>query len=506
MKLFPTILCLLLAASPGVARAQVSESRGSAPQSDRPNILLIVGDNLGAWQLGCYGNQDVKTPYLDALSREGIRLTRAMSCNPVCSPTRASILTGLAPSQHGVHHWLLDGVHQTGPEARCLINEFHTLPEILSEAGYQCGLVGKWHLGGNLTPQEGFTHWNTMPSGLTKSFYGAEVIENGAIQTEPGNLTDYWTRQAVRYLRGVDRDAPFFLYLAYNGPYSLDPEMLVENPSRCRNDFTEMYANQQLTSFPREKPHAGLFKHTKELNNLAAIRNTAAQITALDAGIGKVVEELKELGLANNTLVVFTADQGMSGGHNGVWGMGHNAKPGVAYDSTMQIPLVCWRSGGITPGTCDFLVSNYDLMPTLLDYAGLPDATPKSSPGRSFAARLRGVDAKWEQAVFYEHFYLRSVRTDRWKYVWRHQEPDDLFDLQNDPEERNNLAADPEHREIGERLKSQIGEFFDKHADPRFDIWKEGKSQTWRPPFVEPGFVPVPNKTRYYEGKEPSGG
>ena len=123
--------------------------------ADRPpNLVFILTDNQGAWTLGCYGNPDIRTPNIDRLAREGTLFEHCFSSNAVCSPTRATLLTGLIPSQHGVHSYLTVGGAQIGPDAYCTIREFQTLPKILSESGYTCGLCGKWHLGDNLKPQE----------------------------------------------------------------------------------------------------------------------------------------------------------------------------------------------------------------------------------------------------------------------------------------------------------------------------------------------------------------
>jgi arylsulfatase A-like enzyme len=177
VRLTLAILCTL------VTTTSFAQQTG---QARRPNVVLILTDNQGAWTLGCYGNPDIHTPNIDRLASQGMRFTRAFSPNGVCSPTRASLLTGLIPSQHGVHCYLGANEAQMGPNAYCTIGEFQTLPKILSGAGYTCGMVGKWHLGANAAPQEGFSSWITMPQGHTATFYGAQVIENGMVRNEPG--------------------------------------------------------------------------------------------------------------------------------------------------------------------------------------------------------------------------------------------------------------------------------------------------------------------------------
>ena len=138
-SIFLSIVCLI-SASPGLS-------------DERPNGVLLMTDNHGAWTLGCYGNDEIRTPNIDRLASEGTLFTRAFASNPVCSPTRATFLTGLIPSQHGVHCFLTGGRLQVGPEARCTLDQFRSLPEVLRDQGYSCGLVGKWHLGDNLNPQ-----------------------------------------------------------------------------------------------------------------------------------------------------------------------------------------------------------------------------------------------------------------------------------------------------------------------------------------------------------------
>ncbi|MGN6547823.1 MAG: sulfatase family protein, partial [Aureliella sp.] len=201
-------------------RANAKRANAKRANAKRPNVVFILTDNQGAWTLGCYGNPDIHTPNIDKLAQRGMRFTRALSSNPVCSPTRATFLTGLIPSQHGVHSFL-DPQFMRGPKAYNTLAEFQSLGEVLQQNGYTCGLSGKWHLGDNLHPSEGFTAaWTTKPDGHTVEFYDQQVIEDGKVRIESGYTTDLWTRKGVEFIE-QNQDRPFFLYLAYNGPYSL---------------------------------------------------------------------------------------------------------------------------------------------------------------------------------------------------------------------------------------------------------------------------------------------
>ena len=443
----------------------------------RPNIVLILTDNHGAWTLGCYGNPDIKTPHIDRLAAEGVRFTRAFSSNAVCSPTRATYLTGLLPSQHGVHCYLGANEAQMGDGAYSTIEEFRTLPQILSENGYTCGLVGKWHLGNNMQPQEGFGYWITMPHGGTTRFYDAEVIENGKVRIEPKYLTDLWTEHGTRFIE-QNKDHPFFLFLSYNGPYGLGASL--NKPPRNRH--AKYYADKDLPSFPRESTHPWLLNNKQFLGNLDAMRRYACELGAIDDGVGQIVSTLKRLGLDEDTLMVFTADQGWAGGQNGLWGMGDHTRPLHAFDSTMHIPLICRRPGVIPPArTSDLMVSNYDLLPTVLAHVGLAGEVPSrpKPPGRDYSAALQGALPPWDNVVFYEFENVRAIRTEEWKYIERYRQgPHELYDLKNDPNERFNLYGQPMQAGVQKELRTKLYEFFDRYADPKYDIWHGGRSKT----------------------------
>jgi arylsulfatase A-like enzyme len=444
-----------------------------------PNVVFILTDNQGAWTLGCYGNPDIRTPHIDQLAAEGTRFTHALSSNPVCSPTRATFLTGLIPSQHGLHSFL-DAKYMMGPEAYNTLQEFTSLGEVLRDAGYTCGLSGKWHLGANMTPSEGFTTWTTKPDGGTQEFYDQKVIENGQLRVESGYTTDFWTRKGVEFIQ-ANKDRPFFLYLAYNGPYSLGKLMLNES----KNRHAAYYADKPLQSFPGDAMHPWQHDNKAFHNTDAARRRMASEVSGVDDGVGEIMAALKANGLDDNTLVVYSSDQGWMGGQNGMWGMGDHFRPIGAHELMMQIPLIFRQPGKIPPAqTCDALVSNDDFMPSVLSQLGLGDKMPQQpqSPGRDFSPALRGEKlTDWENTVFYEMETTRAIRTERWKYVARFPNgPNELYDMQADAQERFNQYGQPGTDEIKADLAQRLDAFFAKYADPKYDIWKDGGSKAKR--------------------------
>lgn len=445
-----------------------------------PNLVFILTDNHGAWTLGCYGNEDILTPNLDQMAEEGMLFTRALSSNPVCSPTRATFLTGLLPSQHGVHCFL-DQKYMMGPEAYYTLDEFDTLPEILHSEGYTCGMVGKWHLGANLTPQDGFSTWVTMVKGSTRDFYGDPIIENGEVKPAPEYMTDYWTKRGKQFIEEQKgKDKPFFLYLAYNGPYCLSPLLL----EPAKNQFAEYYSDKFLPSFPRDTMHPWQFNNKDYHNNIVSIRRVAAEVSAVDDGVGKIMKALKDNGFDENTLVVFAGDQGWMGGQNGFFGMGDHTRPIGAHDLMMQIPFIFRQPGSVVPGKSDLLVSNIDFYPTVLDHMGFANRIPKKPalPGHSLAPILKGEEVEWTDEMAYEFEGTRSFRTDDWKIVLRKfpDGPSELYDMVNDPHERFNLFGQPEHAAIQTEMIAKLEAYFNQWADPQYDIWHGGRSKSRR--------------------------
>ncbi len=447
-----------------------------------PNIVFVITDNQSPWTLGCYGNDEIRTPNIDTLSEQGVRFTNAFCSNPVCSPNRATLLTGLMPSQHGVHNWLGSEKPdaQMGPDAYCTIEEFVTLPQILANEGYACGMSGKWHLGDSMRPQLGFDYWYAKPKGHTTSFYGAEAIWQGRVIEEPGYYLDAITEHALDFLHQV-RQQPFFLYLAYNAPYGLDDDLLRGH----RNRHRDYYADKELSCFPRGEPHPWLLGRSNCVSNQTAMRSYAAAVSGVDDGVGSILTALDDLDVRDNTLVIFTADHGLCAGHHGWWGMSDHGRPLTMFDENLRVPLIWAHPGRITAGrTCDIMTCNYDFMPSVLDYLNLDQHAPESEhlPGRSYAPALVGNELDWgDAAVFHEYENTRSVRTAGWKYTRRVANgPNELYDMKNDPGERQNMIDQPAHADTQRDLNARLTAFYQRHVDPRYDLWHGGVSKAGR--------------------------
>jgi arylsulfatase A-like enzyme len=465
----------------------------TAAAADRPNLLLILTDNQSPSLLGAYGNTEIKTPSIDRLAKQGMLFTRAFATSGVCSPARAVLLTGLIPSRTGVHNGLPDKFSVPDYSA---IEEFRNLPQTLADAGYATALVGKYHLGAHEKPQLGFGVWATFPGGHTESFVDQVVVDDGRsfnVMAGGEHMTDFWTRRAVDFIRAQSKKRPFFLMLSYNGPYVLPPTVLdppntrhaawyEAHPPKPVGDPVHPYLEAFAKTFPDNIPLRGgnVGKAAIEsLTNPRAMVNVASEVTMVDDGVGKVLATLDKSGLAKNTLVVFMSDQGSAYGQHGLWGNSSWGAPYPAYNANMQIPLIVRHPGRVKAGSrSDHTINEFDLLPTLLDYLGLGDRAIAHSPGVSHAALLRGGAPGAEQPVFWEYITTRVIQTRQWKLVKRFLDtPDELYDLASDPGENRNLAIDPAHAAVMADLSAQLNAFFERYADPQWDVWRGGTAK-----------------------------
>jgi arylsulfatase A-like enzyme len=471
---------------------------------DRPNVVMLVTDNQSADSLGCYGNVEHETPRLDRLAREGVQFLRAFCTNGLCSPTRASILTGLMPSQHGVHIAIPDDDVLPKADDYDVTREFATLPYLLRRNGYATAMVGKWHLGNHRQVGHGFDHWVAFTRGHTTDFYDNEVYVDGRVERIRGeHIVEHFSDRAIDYLARRDRSRPFFLQVNYDGPYVLPPTVVGADR---RNPFYERFERRTFRPFPpiddrlirslaapfdfeldpaEEYTLASAFNNvwwTVRMHNDQATRaNIAAQNALVDHAIGRVVDALDAEGLAESTLVVMTTDQGNPYGQRGLWGHPQWTDPPYMHDVTFNVPLIVRQPGAVaSQRIVDELVSHYDLLPTILDHVGLTDHRVDGAPGRSFRAAITGgpmSDA--HDAVFFEAETARSIRTKDHLYT-RHLggtgDPE-LYDLIDDPGQWTNVAADPDRADEVARLDGRLAAFFATYVDERYDLWNGGTGQ-----------------------------
>ncbi|HOU10076.1 MAG TPA: sulfatase-like hydrolase/transferase [Clostridiales bacterium] len=463
--------------------------------NNKPNILFILADDMGAWAMRNAGNPDVITPHLDGLAREGIRFDNFFCVSPVCSPARASILTGTIPSRHGIHDWLARGNIEGGQKNKkkfyesrlynLIPNCRETVPQqylhnittytsLLAQVGYQCCLSGKWHLGDSCTPQQGFERWYTIATG-GGSYMNPRVAEGSKICYPEKYITDLITENAVVNLNQcAGSSRPFYLSVHYTAPHS--PWDKHEHPA----DVWALYEGNAFGNTPEEKEYHPCFTFSAPFGRgdkrKALLRGYYSAITAMDAGIGKIIEALKSNGLYDNTIIIFTSDNGMNMGHHGLFGKGNATFPQNMYDTSVKVPfLVCFPKAIRGGRTICNLYSHYDLMPTLMDYLDLQGEVIQKLPGRSFADILRGKEAGADTGsivAFSEYGYSRMIRNKRYKLITRGGlYYDEFYDLENDPGEKNNLIKDKRHRETIGSLQNELDgwflEFGDRHYDGR---------------------------------------
>lgn len=446
----------------------------------RPNIVFVLTDDQGYWALGCNGNDNMISPNIDAVAANGARFENFYCASPVCSPARASLMTGRIPSQHGVHDWIRDG--NTGSDAIEFLRDLDGYTEHLVANGYQCALSGKWHMGDSINPQKGFTRWYTHQRG-GGDYYNAPMIENGKLIEQTGYVTDAITDHAITFMDEMNQeDKPFYLSVHYTAPHS--PWTNGNHPEELMN----LYADSKFEDCPVREPHPwAIFSTAPDAvtrENVADPRESLmgyhAAVTGVDRGVGKIVEHLKELGIYENTLIVYTADNGFNCGHHGIWGKGNGTFPMNMYDTSIRVPMIFSHPARIPSGlVVKDMTSGYDVMPTLLDYLDIRKDIREDLPGRSFAGVFEGKgrmsDGLDTVVVFDEYGPVRMIRSEVDKYVCRYPYgPDEYYDLVADPDEETNLIDDPAKEGRIYELKSTMESWFKKYVDPTRDGRGEG--------------------------------
>jgi len=436
----------------------VSPALGSGAQPPRqqaakqPNILFINTDDQAQWALGAYGNAEIHTPNMDRLAAEGIKFTRAFTC-PVCSPSRAMTMTGCYNHQLGIDDWIAPS------EPAGLPSNVPTLAEELKRAGYRTALVGKWHLGHTRQAfhptNRGFDYFAGFLQGSAKMM--DPVLEvNGSTRQFKGGLTDVLADFAIRFLKTYRREpfALFFHPFRPHGPYVPVPE-----------EDWEPYRGKKL-SVPRVEgvPEERLREITEKYY---------ASVSSVDRNLGRLLAELEKLGVLDQTLIVFTGDNGYNIGQHGLWHKGNGrlmasgrGRPNI-FDTSALVPLIIRYPALARPGSvCEEMVSSLDHFPTLLNIAGRDRRPGLLLEGMDMTPLLKSERTLWRDELFLvydQHHYqpharMRMIRTREWKLIHHYEEGmgHELYNLSGDPGETTNLFGEPEVEKIQRELDRRL--------------------------------------------------
>ena len=431
---------------------------------EKPNIIFILTDNQAKWAVGAYGNDDIHTPNMDKLAREGMMFTNAFTA-PVCSPSRAMVMAGLHAHQVGIddwiNHWETEGI---APDKT-------TLAEVLKEAGYTTGLIGKWHLGKEEQyhpTRRGFDYFMGFLGGANK-LKDPTLVVNGKEQQVEGFLTDILTDDAIRFVR-ENRERSFALFLHPWAPHK--PYMPVPQEDMAHYVGKNLKV-PEVEDFPSER----LQKEHREYY---------ASISSIDRNLGRLLNEMDKLGLKNNTMVVFMGDNGyMIGHHDGLDTMGNATFMGTwkyrpnMFDYSILVPLIiCWPEV-IKPGTVrDEMVYSIDFFPTFLEMlkaTGSEVIKELKLEGMSMMPLLRREQVKWrnEVCMFYDmqhgaEAHMRMIRTEHWKLILHYKEEGEheLYNLENDPGEERNLYGKESISEIQDQLTERLAIWQREVDDP----------------------------------------
>ncbi|HBJ86821.1 MAG TPA: acetylglucosamine-6-sulfatase [Verrucomicrobiales bacterium] len=442
----------------------------AAEKSQPPNIVVVLVDDLRWDDLGCAGHPFSQTPHMDRVAREGARFLNAFATTPLCSPSRACLLTGLYAHAHGI---------TDNTERGAQSHKLATFPQALQRAGYETAYVGKWHMGNDDSPRHGFDHWVCLKG--QGSTFDPELNINGSASKSVGYVTDVLHEQALAFLR-QPRAKPFLLYFAHK---ALHPETV----QRADGSLSDPNASNFIPAARHQNLYAGE-KIPRRLNALQAPRNKPAlqrriadlpslgpgtgssdesilgrlrMLAAVDESLGGLLRALEQSGELERTLVVVTSDHGYFYGEHGL-----SVERRLAYEESIRIPLLMRLPGVIQPGSEPAQMAlTLDIAPTLMELAGA--ASDSSLHGRSLLPVFKKEAADWRGEFLIEYFTdkvfprvhqmgYQAIRDTRWKFI-RYtslQGMDELYDIETDPFEMNNRINDPQAAAELQRLKTAL--------------------------------------------------
>ncbi len=455
-------------------------------KDQRPNILFIMSDDHAAHAMSCYGSRINETPQIDRIAKEGIRFNNCFCTNSICAPSRAAILSGTYNHVNGV---------------KALGDEFDgrqaTFPKLLQQHGYQTAIIGKWHLGhGGHADPTGFDYWSVLPG--QGEYYDPVFIEMGEKKQFKGYVTDLTTDFTIDWLEKREKDRPFMVMCHHKAPH---------RPWQPPEKYADLYEDIDIPEPPTfhddyetrsEAAKAATMRVERDLNDKIDLKGTPPEglsdqalkswryqryikdylrcVASIDENVGRLLDYLDEEGLTENTIVVYTSDQGFFLGDHGWY------DKRFMYEESLRMPFVVRYPKAVRPGSVsDAMALNIDFPVTFLDYAGVP--IPAEMQGRSLRPVLEGnTPEDWRTSMYYRYWmHMDSyhnvyshygIRTYRYKLIYYYGQalgttgskeidaaPEwELFDLEKDPYEINNVYNDPAYADIIPTLKDELHE------------------------------------------------
>lgn len=465
--------------------------------SPRPNILLVMTDDQQQAQMSCAGHPLLETPSMDRLAAEGARFANAYCTNSLCAPSRASVLTGCYSHVHGIR-----GNSEKADQVEALDPSLPTFPQLLREAGYRTGLVGKWHL---RQKPRGFDEWKILPG--QGVYFDPDFVDAGKSTKESGYATDITTDFALDFLRRTG-DQPFCLLYQHKAPHRpftpaprharMFDDIDWPKPATYDDDYATRRVAAEAQDMRFEMSLAGDYPDLPRDASPDAQREWIFQrfvkdhhraVYGVDENLGLVLDYLDSAGLAEDTLVLYTTDNGYFLGEHGWYDKRFMYEPALRIPLLVRYPRLV--GGGQVP---DRPALNVDIAPTLLDFAGI--RVPDEMQGRSLRPLLEGDPPEdWRESILYSYYENswafremareqmtdpsfqfwtphrvgphRGVRTDRYKLIEYYGEEDywELFDLQEDPHELRNLYAEPGHAQLIAELRAELARLRERYGE-----------------------------------------
>jgi len=451
----------------------LKEIEGSNPN----NIIFILSDDHRYDFMSFMGKPSfLETPNMDRMAKEGVHLQNAFVATSLCSPSRASILTGLLTHKHGV----IDN--------NTMVSEGTTFfPQFLQKAGYKTAFIGKWHMGGvSDEPRPGFDRWVSFKG--QGDYYDPKFNIDGKRVEREGYITDLLTDYAVSWLeKQKENKNKFFLYLSHKAVHArFEPAkrhqgvydtVTIEYPKSMANTEENYKGKPEWVLEQRYSWHGVEYMYHGELDFETFYRKYCETLLGLDESIGRILDFLEESGLSDSTVVIYMGDNGFCFGEHGL------IDKRQMYEPSIRVPLLAWGPGSVHKGyVVEELIQNIDIAPTILEISGLKK--PDYMDGRSFMPLLKGKNPDWRNEILYEYYWERNfpqtptvhgIRTDRFAYmhyygIW---DTDELYDINKDPEELNNLINDPQYKDTVEMLKDKMFDLLEETSGMKIPLRRD---------------------------------